>query len=84
MLYSDAQEESEDESAPGASNTTKDENPITSQPTTNNTASSTNPFAFAMPPPSGVSATESTSLNPADKVSYTPGKLFVLGKVSIT
>lgn len=74
------QEESEDDApgsaSGGAGSSSKDEKPITSQPTTANSTSSTNPFAYAMPPPSGVSATENTSLNPADKISYTPGKLF--------
>ncbi|XP_065219406.1 dnaJ homolog subfamily C member 5 isoform X3 [Planococcus citri] len=64
-------EESEDDVLAGRS--TKDENIVTSQPT-NNATSSTNPFAaYAMPPPSGVSATENTSLKSSDKVSYATG-----------
>jgi hypothetical protein len=38
---------------------------ITSQP-----ASSS---VFAMPPPTDSNATENTSLNPQDKITYTPG-----------
>lgn len=66
-----AKEESEDDVLGGRSS--KDENTVTSQPT-NNSSSSTNPFAaYAMPPPSGVSATENTSLKSSDKVSYATG-----------
>jgi hypothetical protein len=39
---------------------------VTSQP-----ASSS---VFAMPPPADSNATENTSLNPQDKITYTPGK----------
>ncbi|XP_065219407.1 dnaJ homolog subfamily C member 5 isoform X4 [Planococcus citri] len=69
--YQNLNEESEDDVLAGRS--TKDENIVTSQPT-NNATSSTNPFAaYAMPPPSGVSATENTSLKSSDKVSYATG-----------
>jgi hypothetical protein len=42
---------------------------ITSQP-----ASSS---VFAMPPPADSNATENTSLNPQDKITYTPGNRHV-------
>jgi hypothetical protein len=39
---------------------------VTSQPTPSS--------VFAMPPPADSNATENTSLNPQDKITYTPGK----------
>ncbi|CAH0382769.1 unnamed protein product [Bemisia tabaci] len=49
------------------------EGPVTSQPTSNSAPpnNSANPI-FAMPPPPSA-ATESTSLNPQEHISYTPG-----------
>lgn len=51
------------------------EGPVTSQPTSNSAPpnNSANPI-FAMPPPPSA-ATESTSLNPQEHISYTPGSM---------
>ncbi|XP_071450251.1 dnaJ homolog subfamily C member 5 isoform X2 [Hetaerina americana] len=62
---------SDDEGHLGES-ATVDDPAVTSQPTSSGNQG-TNPFAMPPPPSEAPSTNETTSLNPADKVTYTPG-----------
>ncbi|KAG8234196.1 hypothetical protein J437_LFUL007356 [Ladona fulva] len=71
--HQDKEDISDDEGPIGAGPVV-DDPAVTSQPTSSGgvEGTSTNPFAMP-PPPSATSTNETTSLNPADKVTYTPG-----------